>query len=105
MEHSLLINFLFTEKSKYVRKVVETLFNLLINSKSIESLNNNKFEIKIKEKNDLVITSVKEALMIHILNNYKKIYDGQVYEEFFNLFGNILQCEKGNLINLLKPLN
>jgi ubiquitin C-terminal hydrolase len=28
--------------------------------------------------------------MLHILNNYKRIYSGQVYEEFFNLFGSLL---------------
>ncbi len=69
----------------------------MTNSKSIENLS--KFEIKIKntKNNDIFVKSVKEALMIHVLNNYKKIFDGQVYEEFFNLFGNLLLCEKGNL--------
>ncbi len=67
----------------------------MTNSKSIENLG--KFEIKIKntKNTDIVVKSVKEALMIHVLNNYKKIFDGQVYEEFFNLFGNLLLCEKG----------
>ena len=93
MEHSLLINLLFTEKSKYVRKVVETLFSLMINSKSIESLG--QFSVKFNSNSEFEVKSVKEALMIHVLNNYKKIFDGQVYEEFFNLFGNMLLCEKG----------
>jgi len=72
MEHSLLINLLFTEKSKYVRKVVETLFSLMSNSKSIESLNKiDHFDIKIKDKNtDIVVKSVKEALMIHVVRTF-----------------------------------
>ena len=94
MEHNLLINLLFIEKSKYVRKVVETLFILMSQSKISENqnLSVNRFEFKFKDK---VYKSVREILMVHIINNYKKIYDGQVYEEYFNLFGHMLVNEKG----------
>ena len=54
-------------------------------SKSIESISN--FNLIINNKSS---KNIKEILMIHILNNYERIYTGQVYEEFFNLFGQML---------------
>jgi ubiquitin C-terminal hydrolase len=85
VEDSFILNLLFIEKSKYVRKIVENIFTFLTVSKSIETFQN--FQITIRAK---VYRTVKEILMIHILNNYERIYSGQVYEEFFNLFGYIL---------------
>jgi hypothetical protein len=84
---SLLINILFVEKSKFVRKMIENLFILLSQIKLSEV---NKTELQNK-----TIKSVKELIIVHILNNYKRIYSDQVYEEFFILFGHFLQSEKG----------
>jgi len=86
---SLLINILFVEKSKFVRKMIENLFILLSQIKLSEV---NKTELQNKN-----IKSVKELIIVHILNNYKRIYSDQVYEEFFILFGHFLQSEKGIL--------
>jgi ubiquitin C-terminal hydrolase len=94
VENSIILNLLFIEKSKYVRKIVENIFTSLTVSKSIETFNN--FQITIRGK---VYKNVKEILMIHILNNYERIYSGQVYEEFFNLFGYILVNFEKNMKN------
>lgn len=85
----LLINILFVEKSKFVRKMIENLFILL---SQIKLSDMNKADLQNKN-----IKSVKELIIIHILNNYKRIYSDQVYEEFFILFGHFLQSEKGKL--------
>ena len=89
VQKSQLINILFIEKSKFVRKMIENLFILLSQIKFTEL---NKVESHVKDKS---VKSVKEQIMLHILTNYKRIYSDQVYEEFFILFGHFLQSEKG----------
>jgi len=86
----MIIDILFKEKSKNIRKLVENIFSILIQNKSHENavLKIHKQEFK----------STKEIIMMHIFNNYKKIFSDQVYEEFFNLFGSILSYDK-ELIN------
>lgn len=89
-ENHLIIDLLFKEKSKNIRKIVENIFNILIQNKNTEPIN-----LKI---NDHEFKSTKEVIMMHIFNNYKKIFSDQVYEEFFNLFGYILSYDR-ELIN------
>jgi ubiquitin C-terminal hydrolase len=94
VENSIILNLLFIEKSKFVRKVVENIFTSFTTSKSVETFSN--FQITIRGK---TYKNVREILMMHILNNYERIYSGQVYEEFFNLFGYILTNFERNIKN------
>jgi ubiquitin C-terminal hydrolase len=89
---SIIINLLFVEKCKFVRKIVENLFVILLTQyKSLDQLSVQNIVNNIPAlKNKTGVKSVKDILMLHILNNYKRIYSGQVYEEFFNLFGSLL---------------
>ncbi len=89
-QNSMIIDILFKEKSKNVRKIVENIFNILIQNKSQE---NSAVKIKNHE-----FKSTKEIIMMHIFHNYHKIFSDQVYEEFFNLFGSILSYDR-ELIN------
>jgi ubiquitin C-terminal hydrolase len=90
VEKGFIINLLFVEKSKFVRKVVENLIIILTQSKALEG---SSIVVKIKEK-QIKTNNIKELVMKHILNNYKRIYSESVYEEFFNLFGYMLIQEK-----------
>jgi ubiquitin C-terminal hydrolase len=68
---------------------------------------NNNLEFKEnKESKDLRelkhITNTKEIIMMHIFNNYKKIFSKNVYEEFFNLFGSILSYDKDLVYSFLE---
>lgn len=89
-QNSMIIDILFKEKSKNIRKIVENIFNILIQNK-----NQDNTAIRIQNHE---FKSTKEIIMMHIFNNYKKIFSDQVYEEFFNLFGSILSYDR-ELIN------
>ena len=97
IEGNLLLKFLyyFNNTPKHIRKLIEITFTIISNSnnysfiykeinKSVDNIaNKNKI---FKEKN---VSSSKEALLLHIANNFSK---RDVFcEEYFNIFGYLLK--------------